>query len=1147
MNANLTARDFVVDFLRKELVGPSPGYPVTQIDGQEILRPQDPPRKRYAAGILFPRRSQVARQEETESDEISSMDAESPDDTDGIIEGTKDGSVDESKISSDHTNSDTDVEIALANQFLPSAMGLSAVVDVPDRLVIEVSAAVYRHEPLQSEGQTNQGVDKDAKYWWRTPIDRSVEISSSELLGTNTKSFEKKIFDDNGRPALSLHIVSRPHSNSADDQTARLVTFTLINRRVSENKAPENSSCFFQCGFSVREPNGKPCFLKYPERFGDGDDLEEKSLRLLYLHHGTFAVGHGCAPEWIKEEDQRASLIRTEVLPTYEIKPILPKWIPGLKLLMTDLIGDDVNSCIRLCQSLTDEYEAWISEKEAEIATLSNLSPEIDQELKETARRHMENCRECLRRMRKGLILLERDSNSALAFRLMNEAMFKQSVHYKISTEDIRKWVKNGGNLELERPFQEPDYNDSQWERHWYPFQLAFILMNLTSIADPECSERKIVDVIWFPTGGGKTEAYLGLSAFSMFLRRLRNPSHAGTSILMRYTLRLLTTQQFQRAASLICACENIRRKKSNLLGPEPFSIGLWVGGEVTPNTEKNAVNAFQYFRSTHGANKFILLSCPWCGAAMGRQQDGKKSPVKGYRQLSHPNRVRHICEDPNCDFNSQDQPLPVAVIDEHIYVSPPTLVIGTVDKFAMLAFQPSARHLFGIDTPYPPPELIIQDELHLISGPLGSMVGHYETVIDALCTREYNGKRIPAKIIASTATITRAENQVQGLYGKQAFLFPPQALKAGDSFFAEERANETGRLYLGVFGSALTSHVTAQVRSIAALLQAPKLVEAIDPEIIDPYWTVMGYFNSLRELGHAATLIRADIREYLNAMWDRMGIRLDMKESGTPDLRRFINRDVELTSRVQSSEIPDILRRLFKNFDGSISSEAIDVCFATNMIQVGLDIPRLSLMTIIGQPKTTAEYIQASSRVGRSIDRPGLVVVNYNPFKPRDRSHYEQFRSYHHAIYKNVEPTSVTAFSAPVCDRALHAIIIILCRFWGDDILRKSPDIPPNQELVDRIKATIRSRVEAIDSDEWIRIDRYIDEIIQKWTISPPPRYGGFGRINEETPLMYPAGSPQHPQWLEWPFSTPTSMRNVDAECAARRLTSGYDQSAVT
>ena len=501
--------------------------------------------------------------------------------------------------------------------------------------------------------------------------------------------------------------------------------------------------------------------------------------------------------------------------------------------------------------------------------------------------------------------------------------------------------------------------------------------MNLRGLADPACSERDIVDVIWFPTGGGKTEAYLGLSAFSIFLRRLRNPDHAGTSILMRYTLRLLTTQQFQRAASLICACEIIRRREVENLGTERFCIGLWVGGEVTPNTEENAVKTLRKLQNKRGVNKFIMLSCPWCGAAMGPQQMGRSIRVKGYRKLARPNRVRHICEDTDCEFASGDG-LPLAVIDEQIYSSPPTLLIGTVDKFAMLAFQPPARHLFGIDTPYPPPELIIQDELHLISGPLGSMVGHYETAVHALCIGDKEGQRIKPKIIASTATISRAESQVKGLYGRSAFLFPPQALKAGDSFFAEEREDQVGRVYVGVFATALASHVTAQIRTMGALLQAPKLFNSDNPEMVDPYWTMMGYFSSLRELGHAATLIRADIREFLNAMWDRLGLRLDVSKPDSLSTRRFINKDVELTSRVQSNDIPVILQQLFNKYDGSPNSDVIDVCFATNMIQVGLDIPRLSLMTIVGQPKTTSEYIQASSRIGRDITRPGIVVTNY-------------------------------------------------------------------------------------------------------------------------------------------------------------------------
>ena len=1142
MSETLDARDFIVDFLRKELVGPSPGYPAVQIDGQEILRAQDPPRQRYGAGILFPMRSQVLCQDETGVDEEAPQDAESPE-PDQIVEGSEaDGSQEGTQIGAGENPPDTDRDVTLANEFLPSAMGLSALVEVPERLRVDVSAGIYRHEELQWDTRT----DKDArktypKAWWRRPIERSMELSSDELLGDGTVTFEKPVFEEDGQVALTLHVVSRPHAYSAGSHRSRLATFTLVNRRKSENRTPDNSDCFFQCGFSVREPDGQACFLSYPERPGDSGDSEELSLQLLYLHRRTFAVGHGCAPEWSETTAGCATLIRTEVLPIYEVKPVLPTKVKGLDLRMADLMADEVNASTALCTKLADEYEVWITAREEEIDSRLDLSSE----LKETGRRHMANCRECLRRMRDGVSLLGRDPDSALGFRLMNEAMLMQSVHYTISSEQSRKWETGQGGLRLEKPFVRPCYEDAKWDRHWRPFQLAFILMNLKAIADPNCKERDIVDVIWFPTGGGKTEAYLGLSAFSMFLRRLRNPEHAGTSILMRYTLRLLTTQQFQRAASLICACEIIRRRDEALLGPERFSIGLWVGGEVTPNTEDNAVKALRDLQSRQGVNKFIMLSCPWCGAAMGPQRVGQSTRCKGYRKLAHPNRVRHICEDPDCDFSSDDG-LPLAVVDEQIYASPPTLLIGTVDKFAMLAFQPSARHLFGIDTPHPPPELIIQDELHLISGPLGSMVGHYETVVNALCMSKKEGSRLPAKIIASTATISRAESQVKGLYGRDAFLFPPQALKAGDSFFAEEREDAVGRLYVGVFATALLSHVTAQVRTMGALLQAPKLFGTSSTEAIDPYWTMMGYFNSLRELGHAATLIRADIREFLNAMWDRFGLRLDVARSAAVDPRRFINRDVELTSRVQSSEIPVILQQLFTPYDGSATSDVVDVCFATNMIQVGLDVPRLSLMTIVGQPKTTSEYIQASSRVGRNIERPGIVVANYNPFKPRDRSHYEHFRSYHQAIYRHVEPTSVTAFAAPVRERALHALIVILCRFWGDAELRERPSHPPSHDLVQRIKESIRERVISVDQAEWPGTEALIDDIVRKWSVAPPSRYGGFGPPDEEIPLMYPAGGQQHPQWYEWPFATPSSMRNVDADCAARPLLGGYGENAI-
>ena len=1118
MNDILAARDFILDFLRQELVGPSPRPPYIQENGEEILRPQDSPRQRYGAGVLFPVRSYVPSQDQTGEDEVDGGEADSPDTTADLEVMDSD-----SASTQEERTPDTEQEVNLANQYLPSAMGISVLVEVPDRLQIEITAATYVQGDALSENQR-----QSHKPWLRQPIRRTVDLASSELLGKGIVRAEKPVVELEGTPALVLHIVSRPHLESDKE---RLITFTLINRLVSDQSSPSNKDCFFQCAFQVAGIENQRCFLPYPEPPVYQGDKEELSLQLLHLHKQTFAIGHGCAGDWHDAIEGRTDLVRTEVLPVYEVKPVLPTRLEGLELRMTTFAYGDSNEALGLCEKLSDAYEVWIEEKESELERRSDL----DAGLKETAGRHMGNCRECLRRMREGIRILKQNPQVADAFRLMNEAMLMQQIHYGISSRP-RRWVTRGKRLELEKPFQAPSYNDP--DRAWRPFQLAFILTNLVSHADPLSDDRDIVDVIWFPTGGGKTEAYLGLSAFAMFLRRLRNPDHAGTTILMRYTLRLLTTQQFQRAASLICACEVIRRREPHRLGTESFTIGLWVGGAVTPNSEEQGRTALRQLQQGTGANRFILLACPWCGAAMGEQRLGQSTRVKGYRTLSHPSRVRHVCEDQDCDFSSPEE-LPVAVNDEHIYAEPPTLLIGTVDKFAMLAFRPDSRKLFGLDTSYPPPELIIQDELHLISGPLGSMVGHYETAIDALC--EQQEPRVRAKVIASTATISRAESQVMALYGRPAFLFPPQGLKAGDSFFAEERQDEEGRRYVGVFASALPSHVTSQVRTMAALLQAPKLFDASNTRAIDPYWTLMGYFNSLRELGHAATLIRADITEYLNAMYDRLGIRLSVAKQSNVDPRRFVNRDVELTSRVQSGDIPSILQQLFTEHTDPSRSDAVDVCFATNMIQVGLDIPRLSLMTVIGQPKTTSEYIQASSRVGRSIERPGIVVTNYNPARSRDRSHYEHFRSYHEALYRHVEPTSVTPFSVRVRERALHALVVILCRFWGGANLRERPDQPPGSELVDRIKSTIRERVIKIAADEWPETEVHIDEIFRKWSVAPRMLYGDFRAPSLELPMMYPAGWQRHPLWPEEPYPTPSSMRNVDVSCSARPLPSGY------
>ncbi|MEK6616273.1 MAG: helicase, partial [Bacteroidota bacterium] len=501
----------------------------------------------------------------------------------------------------------------------------------------------------------------------------------------------------------------------------------------------------------------------------------------------TFAIGLGCSPSWNDNDADFTHAIRTEAIPVYEIKPIVPNELKNIELKMfdlSDLLGTDITSNL---VKLNSEYETWINEQER----IANA--ELKGELLETALRHIESCRSCLARMKEGVEILKSNSKVNRAFKLMNQAMLLQQLHYSIET---RNWIIENGNITGLKDATIPDINDSTtWKAglgSWRPFQLAFILMNLNSMLDANHPDREMVDLIWFPTGGGKTEAYLGLSAFTIFLKRLKDKNDAGTTVIMRYTLRLLTAQQFQRAASLICACDKIRKENEEELGTARISIGLWVGESLTPTYRDDARKKFKKMeQGGEEDNPFIVLKCPWCGSQMGYLKDERRYKVKGYkrRKVGTTETIIYQCDNSECDFSRTDFNLPLFVIDEDIYDNPPTLLIGTVDKFAMLTWRPEARTLFGFRDNaerLSPPELIIQDELHLISGPLGSMVGLYETMIEELCT----ANNVKPKIIASTATISRAKEQINSLYGRgtnNVNIFPAQCLSVGDSFFAYE------------------------------------------------------------------------------------------------------------------------------------------------------------------------------------------------------------------------------------------------------------------------------------------------------------------------------------------------------------------------
>jgi hypothetical protein len=1125
-------RDHIIDTLRQELIGPSPGYPLVQLNGEEILRPQDPPRYRYAAGILFPT-GIVFSSSLDATDEASGIDASETVGGEGVggaadAAGTGDQADIESAAIEDKAP-DTDIEVDPTSSFLPSTMGLSFLADLSGGIRIDASWGTYAKQPVPGF-PSFRGTGATPELWFRSPGKASIDLGVQELTGRDTimRLPRRTVSSPRDSSRLDIDIVSRPREGNV-----RLVTVTLVN--TGRTSRPINENCFFQCFLQVT-PLGGSRISPYPGRPAALQDEEELSLALLYRHRPTYAVGHGCAADWTVTEGHVES-VRTETLPVFEQPPVVPlDRADGAELSMRALAEATGAALTGSCRALAAAYRAWIEAREQELAADPTLAAQL--EIKARGVDHLAECRDCLARIEAGIALLDGDADALEAFRLMNTAMLEQRAHYALSSDDAnrRSWRKGANGHEPSAPCPTPDYS---YDTRWRPFQLAFILMNIRSFVEPFHPERTLVDVIWFPTGGGKTEAYLGLAAFVILLRRLRNPSDAGTTVLMRYTLRLLTTQQFQRAASLICALEKRRRGAPGRFGNVPVSIGLWLGSGVTPNNDADAVARLGRLAYETGDNPFIVLSCPWCGVDMGPRDYDGGTRIFGYHRERKADGSPHVhfrCEDPGCAFSTEEG-LPLEVVDQGIYAEPPTLLIGTVDKFAMMPWNPESRVLFGIDNPAAaaPPELIIQDELHLISGPLGSMVGHYETLIDTFSTGVRDGVRIPAKIVASTATIARADDQIRAIYGRESALFPPQGLVAAESFFAREGSGAAGRTYVGVLATAVPSHVTAQVRTLATLLQAPVLAEAASgnlDELVDPYWTLVVYFNSLRELGRASTLVQADIREYLNAVWDRTGIPVAREAHKGVELRRFINNFDELTSRMRSSEIPAVLRKLFT---AKPSRDVVDLCYATNMIQVGLDVPRLSLMSIVGQPKSASEYIQASSRVGRSADKPGLVVTNYNPFKPRDRSHFESFRSFHENAYRHVEPTSVTPFAIPVCDRAIHALAVTYVRFLYPH-LRDKPTLGLTPAERDEVTRVIMNRVALIDAAETTRAQATLDRFLDDWNRRKPQDYGSVVRIPDD-PLLYAAGSslPPHLNHLGSTVrATATSMRNVDADCEA-------------
>ena len=1015
-------RQQFVQHIHEQLTGKNNIFPEGYLKGENPL-------DRFVTGFLFP----VFESEE------------GIDDDQGELEDTSEN---------DDTLVQTTTVTKRKRYIPPSSVGFSFFISGDSiRLRIFYNAIRYRKGESRNEFGQYQNI-------WEK-IDLTDDNGEEVVFTPNSQKYYEVFKNDNNEARGKIEILWRPH------KTGYIVTVSLLNiqqisQEIQDNPKEfveaQNKNSLFNVELSCIIESGK--LNIYPSKDKALLSDEEKEIELRYKDQHIYAVGHGAAADW-KINTEGKNEIFADFMPTVEVPQVTANTDKkdNKALNFYFLSSEPKDTVIKNLNDFIQSYQNWIKQQEKQIS-----SEEIDEQ--ETAKNIVEKQKLALKRMQQGVRLLGNDAHVWRAFTTMNEAMLMQWKTGKLTAEN-------------------EDFA-------WRPFQLAFVLMTLESSINGDSEERDIVDLIWFPTGGGKTEAYLGLMAFLFLYRRLKYPASAGGTVtIMRYTLRLLTMQQFLRANKVIFALELIRRKNSELYGKEVFSSGLWVGSASSPNTftqVKETLEKEQY-------SKFVVTHCPWCNSKL----------QKNNYCLS--DESFHLtCNNKNCNFGGSDNNiLPCNIVDESLYQSPPTLLLATVDKFARLTWEERADIFFG-GKHNRPPELIIQDELHLISSALGSIVGLYEAGIDT--TLISRGMR--CKYVASTATIKHANEQVKSLFAREMQVFPPSGLRYENSYFAKSVPldQKPGRLYVGYL-APLLSRQNCMAPLAASLLAAPIGLFTDEEEYMDKWWTQIVYHGSLKGVNNSRTLYQNQIETRLNKFvlgYLKQKIEVlrpnftndrklenidDFKKIFDPEIKDIVDqyipiRNVDNIKVLNSNQTAEENAKIFTHLAKAKDEvNAIDVALATNMISVGLDVSRLALMIINGQPLTTAEYIQASSRVGRG-DTPGIVYVNFYKTQARSLSHYENFRSYHEAFYRYVEPSSLTPFTYQARQRALHAALVIAIRHSGVDLLKNetAENFDQNNNAAKKIvhELKIRCKKAINNTQEQKATEENINTLIEEW-----------------------------------------------------------------
>lgn len=1012
------------------------------------------------------------------------------------------------------------------------------------------------------------------KHKKNTPVWQSKIFNKRIILpkinGTKIQREKYKKIEDGDEDNLQYLI---QYYISESDNNKVYVKLLIVNAneyKLKQNEPPQlnkkdkvNQLSFFGVELKVSE-NTENTLLGYnPPQLLDFDE-EDSFNKLIYRKYIDFGEGYNTSVNWGKTE-RNLNFISSDFLPTQESPTVdfKPSKIVGVEKEIKGRIKDDEILSIRFLSTLSTTSDEQLITRlnlfidaygnENENCWIIDKQNELDREFldnnhsKVLLNKQLDACRKDYKRLKRNITLLEKNKEALAAFRTMNTAMFMQ-LHHSIKTN-------KGKRLFV------PECNDEEYyinieienDYKWRSFQLAFIILNVDAFVKPEQGDNtiedlfgsgwpernEIADLVWFPTGGGKTEAYLGIIAFTIALRRFTKGEQGfGTTVLMRYTLRMLTLQQFQRATMLILALDVIRKNNFSIpnslsLGDERITIGLFVGGSSLPNswgTTQNSIGMSEVLGEISNSirnnlsisTKLPFTCCPWCGGELfvsERLNNISPNHTNENNNYNIDDQLNIACNTLDCTFYSEyaddDCSLPFRLFDEDIYKFPPTLLFGTVDKFAALANNVStvagernkdSQRLIGkgYKRKVLPPELIIQDELHLLLGPLGSSVGLFEKSIDYLCTyRDENGSKIKPKIVTSTATTRNTDKQIFALFNRRSEIFPKQGITCDDSFFAFYKRKkedisqfESKRKYVGVLPIGKTQ-VWMQLRIISISLshrlkyfkekytmdevfETPEILKDLK-DVFDYYHSTLAYYNSLKDVGKVQSHLDHYLPDDINYVikntipWSFLD-KLIRKEKEI--------KESELTGRLTGEEVKTNLAEIEKAWSLLEDENAIyslrpyksnppEFIIATNMISVGIDVSRFNTIVINSMPRNIAEYIQASSRVAR--DKDGIVFTVHHPFRSRDISHYQKFKEFHEKFYSYVEPISVTPFASKALDRYLAMYAIVIIRHNAElELMNNESAREINNDKIEKIKSLIKLEIQEILNNA-IVLDQYL------------------------------------------------------------------------